>query len=515
MLQLRALRIASIFVIFYIGSVTASLAQDVLTVLTSFNVDGTGGSDPNGLVQGPTEGSNLIFYSTTFAGGPPDGGTVFKVASPAKTVSTLYYFCAQVDCADGSGPSAPLVLGTDGDLYGTTSSGGVTGGACTSGCGTVFKITTEGALTTLYSFTGYSDGSGPAGLVQGADGNFYGTTSAGGANGEGGTAFSVTPTGQMTTLYSFCLLTDCADGRYPRAGLVQGTDGNFYGTTSLGGANERGTAFKITTGGLTTLYNFCSVGGSYCTDGANPYAGLVQATDGNFYGTTFDGGANNTIDCGGTCGTAFQLTPGGALTTLYSFCSLANCADGNAPYAGLIQGADGNFYGTTVSGGATSGNGTAYVITPGGVLTTLYSFCSGSCGDNPEAGLMQGTDGSFYGTTSYGGGTVFKLSAGDDASLTPSTLTFPNTKVGDTSAAKNVTLKNNLTTELTGISYSTTGPFSVSSSTCTTALEAKSSCTISVTFSPTVTGKATGLLSVSDSVDPVPHATSLSGTGTD
>ncbi len=270
----------------------------------------------------------------------------------------------------------------------------------------VFKITPTGTLTTLYSFcaqSGCTDGEYPvAGLVQGTDGNFYGTTPEGGANG-GGTVFKITPTGTLTTLYSFCAQNNCADGANPAAGLVQATDGNFYGTTYAGGANGYGTVFKITPSGtLTTLYSFCSKGG--CADGSYPEAGLVQATDGNLYGTTFaatfDGGANGD-------GTVFKITPSGTLTTLYSFSG----PDGANPWAGLVQATDGNFYGTTYAGGA-NGDGTVFKTPLTGILTTLHSF-DGTDGAGPEAGLVQATDGNFYGTTFYGGtngaGTVFRL----------------------------------------------------------------------------------------------------------
>ncbi len=224
------------------------------------------------------------------------------------------------------------------------------------------------SLTTLHAFAGYpNDGSAPsAGLVQATDGNFYGTTYAGGTSGncQGGcgTVFRITPGGTLTTLHSF----DCYDGASPTAALVQGTDGNFYGTTYGGGANQYyGTVFKITPSGtLTSLYSFCAQ--ANCTDGSMPYAGLVQGTDGNFYGTTLEGGANSGCSLGsGTCGTVFKITPGGTLTTLHSFCAQSGCADGGNPYAGLVQASDGNFYGTTFERGA-NGYGTVFKITPSG-----------------------------------------------------------------------------------------------------------------------------------------------------
>src|ERR1022692_4644576 len=167
-----------------------------------------------------------------------------------------------------------------------------------------------------------------AGLIEAASGDFYGTTSQGGTGSPAyGTIFRITPSGTLTTLYSFCSQSACADGEQPFAGLVQGTDGDFYGTTAAGGANGYGTIFKITRSGtLTTLYSFCSQSG--CTDGKNPLAGLAQATNGDFYGTTQQGGANCVPD---GCGTVFKITPGGMLTTLYSFCAQSGCTDGSIP----------------------------------------------------------------------------------------------------------------------------------------------------------------------------------------
>jgi uncharacterized repeat protein (TIGR03803 family) len=349
------------------------------------------------------------------------------VALPAQTFTTLHSF----DGTDGGNPWAPLVQGAGGHLYGTTNAGGANTTACGGlGCGTVFKVSPDGTLTTLYSFCSQSnctDGAQPeAGLVQGTDGNLYGATEVGGANNtcqDGcGTVFKINPNGKLTTLHSF----DGADGEYPARALIQATDGNFYGTTFQGGANCEapgcGTVFKITPSGtLTTLYNFCSqVIDDMCVDGEEPSATLVQNTDGSLYGTTQNGGANRG-------GTVFKITLSGTLTTLYSFCSQSNCTDGESPTAGLVQGADGNFYGTTRNGG-THVNcgyppgtcGTVFKVTPSGILTTLYSFNDSVNGAYPLGALIKATDGNFYGTTSQGGtngalcnddgcGTVFKI----------------------------------------------------------------------------------------------------------
>jgi len=292
-------------------------------------------------------------------------------------------------------------------------------------------MTPAGALTTIYSFCSQpncTDGAGPlAGLTEAADGNFYGTTGVGGVNQTCflgcGTVFQITPAGVLTTLYNFCSEPNCTDGSDPEAGLVPASNGDLYGTTQGGGANGQGTIFQMTpTGGFTTIYNFCSQ--TNCTDGAGPVAALVEGVDGNLYGTTATGGSNCLPD---GCGTLFKITLGGQLTTLYSFCAQANCADGKYPSAGLIQATDGNFYGTTKAAGANSSYaeyGTIFRITPGGTVTTLYNFCSeANCadGDGPLAELVQATDGKFYGTTVMGGiynshlggaGTVFRLSVG-------------------------------------------------------------------------------------------------------
>ena len=398
MKRLRVLKTTCVISVFCAMTAIASPAQ-ILTTLYNFcsQPNCTDGALPEaGLVQA-TDGN---LYGTTFQGGANTVGTVFKI-TVGGTLNTLYSFCSQPNCTDGALPVAGLIQARDGNFYGTSARGGA------EGSGTVFKINPSGVLNTLYSFCSQpncNDGNGPiAGLVQGSDRNFYGTTENGGGPHSDGTVFRITPSGMLTTLYSFCSNGgSCPDGANPYEALVQGSDGNFYGTTYFGGAGDNGTVFKITPSGtLTTLHRFAG----YPDDGGLPHASLVQATDGNFYGTTSAGGDEG-------YGTVFKITPGGVLTTLHSF----NSVDGNGPLAGLVQGSDGNFYGTTSAGGASgncrNGCGTVFKITASGMLTTLHNF-DGSDGNFPYGALVQATDGNFYGTTTsggaYGDGTVFRL----------------------------------------------------------------------------------------------------------
>ena len=380
---------------------TSAHAQK-LTTLYSFN--STDGDGPNGLVQG-TDGN---LYGTTYSGGAVNQsclgdaggcGTAFKITTGG-VLTTIYNFCSKRNCGDGYDPGSALVQGGDGNFYGTASRGGIL-------VGTVFKLTPTGVLTTLHQFD-VTDGSYPGGIVEASDGNFYGTTSEGGGQGFG-KIFKITPGGTFSNQHPF----SGDDGGYPDAVLIQATDGNLYGTTTDFGAYDGGTVYKTSLAGkFTVVYSFCQQ--SNCADGQFGN-GVIQGLDGNFYGTTIFGGAYGS-------GTVFKLTPAGVLTTLYSFCAQSGCVDGSLPESQLLQATDGNLYGTTSSGGA-SDEGTIFRITPSGTFKTLYSFCSqNACtdGEVPDGPLIQDTDGMIYGTTAYGGagscgigcGSVFSLNVG-------------------------------------------------------------------------------------------------------
>jgi uncharacterized repeat protein (TIGR03803 family) len=395
-MKLPALALKIVLALSLFCAVAVTSSAQTFTTLNKFR--GTNGANPYApLVQG----TNGDLYGTTFNGGADNGGTIFKMTLGGK-LTTIYSF------PNETGPYAGLVQATNGNFYGAIS-------------GLIFEITPGGTLTTLYGFCSQgpdcTDGFGvSAPLLQGTDGNLYGTTMVDGAN-NGGNIFKLSPSGTFSVLYSFCSLSGCTDGETSAAGLVQGADGSFYGTTREGGTRGFGTIFRITpTGKLTTLYTFCPRGD--CTAGAEPTAALLLATDGNFYGTAWQGGPFENE------GTVFKMTPDGTVTVLYYFCSQGGfqCTDGAGPESPLIQGTDGNFYGTTSFGGS-HGRGTAFEIKPDGTFTTLYNFCSQShCpdGDSPDAALFQATDGNFYGTTLLTwapltmktGGLVYRLSTG-------------------------------------------------------------------------------------------------------
>ena len=343
------------------------------------------------------------------------------VATPlaeAQTFTVLHQFAGG---ADGQDPlDGSLILDPIGNLYGTTDLGG--SGACSGGCGTVFKITHSGHETVLYSFTGANgDGKYPYGsLIRDSAGNFYGTTygggtSGGGCNGYGcGTVFKLTPAGKETVLYSF---SGGFDGATPQAGLVRDSAGNLYGTTYLGGAYNWGTLFKVdAAGNETVLHDFDGSTG----DGGDVVGGLIRDSAGNFYGTTQGGGNSGcdpNFDIG--CGTVYELSADGTETVLHRF----NYSGTGGQWLGeerLLRDTAGNLYGTSQAGHSGSGWGTVFKLDPAGNFTVLHSFSGGAGGGNPWAGVVSDPAGNLYGTTPEGGGgtclgfgcgTVYKLAA--------------------------------------------------------------------------------------------------------
>ena len=311
-----------------------------------------------------------------------------------QNLQTIYTF-SNLTFTNGLYPEAPLTLGNDGNFYGSTYEGGTTNQDDNEGFGTIFKVTTNGTLTTLVSFSVTNGISPYAALTVGNDGNFYGTTEFGGSGGVG-TIFRLMTNGTLTTLASF----NGVNGEYPRAALTMGNDGNFYGTTTQGGSGNVGTMFKVTASG--TLITLVSFGGIEYT----PVAPLILGNDGNFYGTT--------------AYTIFRATTNGEVTTLFSFpFSFNDGINGEYPAAALTLGNDGNFYGTTSAGGSDN-NGTVFQVTHSGTLTTLVSFpdmpdsFDGQNAQSAESALTLGNDGNFYGTMLEGGsggyGMIFQVS---------------------------------------------------------------------------------------------------------
>jgi uncharacterized repeat protein (TIGR03803 family) len=413
-----------------------SYSETILYTIQNVTPDG---GDPNGLI----EASDGNFYTSTFYGGASTGGvidmgsgTVLRI-SPAGAVTVLHTFCAESPCTEPTNPDGNLVQATNGNLYGTASYGGL------YGQGAVFVVTPSGTVTTLYSFcedTDCPDGAEPEGnLVQGIDGALYGHAAYGGSD-NGGTIFKLTLAGKQSVVYNLGGLTVSSTP-------VQGSDGNFYGTAS-GGAYSAGQVYKLTTGGyLTTLYSFCSVVvSSVCTDGSDPQdSALVEGTDGEFYGTTSSGGTGTGYAFPSGGGTLFKVTTGGKLTTLYNFCMDTNCADGAAPSSGPTLGSDGAFYGFTTSGGGPSQEGTFYRFignSQAATFDTSWDFCQqvqvGNCTDvvQPSVQLVQGSDGNFYASddTSYASGapngSAFFKMVSASALPAPITLTPSSGSVG-------------------------------------------------------------------------------------
>ncbi|HEY6578222.1 MAG TPA: choice-of-anchor tandem repeat GloVer-containing protein [Rhizomicrobium sp.] len=359
------------------------------------------GDDPQAGLIRDAQGD---LYGTSFSGGVSryGNGTVFRLA-PDGTETVLHSFS---DGADGEYPGGPLIMDGAGNLYGVTEEGGLSDGCNSFGCGVVFEMAPDGEETELYTFSGGTDGAFPYGaLLADGKGDFYGTTNGGGAE-KWGTVFEVSPGGKETVLHSFA---SGSDGNGPQAGLVADKSGNMYGTTKQGGGGCSGfgcgTVFEVAPDGTEhVLYAF--TGGA---DGGDPIASLIRDKAGNLYGTTEFGGDESGCGASG-CGTVFKLAPGGALTVLYTF---TGGNDGGQPVAALVRDKDHNFYGTTLFGGAPGGYGVVFKLAPDGKEHVLHTFTNGADGAYPWAALLDDGNGGFLSTAAGGGatdfGTVFKL----------------------------------------------------------------------------------------------------------
>jgi uncharacterized repeat protein (TIGR03803 family) len=389
---MQAARVALVLAIVLVRAlvVPGPAQAQTFTVLHTFTNAADGATPIAGLTLDKV--GNL--YGTTLYGGIAGGfGTVFKLDIRGK-LTLLHSFAGT---PDGEDPQSGLLRDTAGNLYGTTQYGGTNGGY-----GTVFKLTAKGKLTLLHSFAGIPEGENPySRLIRDLAGNFYGTTSDGGTLGYG-TVFKLDTAGKMTVLHSF---KNSPDGAHPIAGLILDKAGNLYGTTLHGGTSGVfGSVFKLDAKGkLTLLHSFTGT-----PDGEDPQSGLLRDAAGNLYGTTQFGGIN------GGFGTVFKLNAKGKLSLLHSFGAKP---DGQNPFSGLIRDSAGNFYGTTFYGGA-YGYGTVFKLDTAGKLTVLHSFNNSPDGSTPIAGLVMDKTGNLYGTTVGGGdlscgfggcGTVFKL----------------------------------------------------------------------------------------------------------
>jgi uncharacterized repeat protein (TIGR03803 family) len=398
-----------------VTNVPVMVSNIQFTTLASLN-NSTSGAVPQ---SGVIESSDGYLYGTTALGGNNNAGTVYKI----NTNGTFAWTYSFTDGTDGANPVGGLVQTPDSNLYGTAELGG------SYGFGTVFRITTNGTLNTIYSFlSGNAEGAYPqSSLCLGSDGFLYGSTVTNTAGAQGGDIFKMDTNGNIQ--WSYALAAN--NGLRPLGALTQGTDGNFYGTTSVSSSNNFGSVFVISpAGNFTNLYAFAGA-----ADGAYPRAGLVQGADGQFYGTTTQGG-NLALNGGLGYGTVFKITSAGALTPLFAF----DVTNGDwpqvsilgglivQPEGGLILARDGNFYGMAASGGIAEAYddtnafpaifGTIFQLTPTGTFTTLLSFNGSFDGATPRAVLWQGRDDSLYGTTSNGGtndlatggdGTIFSL----------------------------------------------------------------------------------------------------------
>jgi uncharacterized repeat protein (TIGR03803 family) len=355
-------------------------AQTTEVVLHNFGYPLQGANASAGVIRDSL--GNL--YGTTTKGGLAKAGVVYKVDTAGRQ-SVLYSFTGS---ADGGTPSSGVIRDSAGNFYGTTYSGG------SAGLGTVYKLDTSGHETVLHSFTGGADGATPiGGVIRDAAGNLYGTTINGGPS-NAGVVYKINTTGQENILYNF---GGGADGAGPTCGVIRDAAGNLYGTTA-GGGSGYGTVYKLdTTGHETVLHSFTAG-----QDGVTPQAGVTRDSAGNLYGTTIGGGL-------GFTGVVYKVTPTGGESVLYSF---TGGSDGGFPYAGVVRDSAGNLYGAATIGGPSSG-GVVYKLDPAGHQTVLYGFGMGAGGSSPDSAPVLDSAGNLYGTTELGGlannGVVYEI----------------------------------------------------------------------------------------------------------
>lgn len=395
----RVLAVVLAFTFWLLGAATGWTQTNIQLVLHTFTNNPDGSAPINSLVSGV---DNALYGVTAQGGTDASGGILFKI-NPDGTGYTILHQFSSSDTG-GSGLIFPPVVvltvmqASNGTLYGTTYAGG------TNSYGSIFRLNSDGSLyTVIHSFSAAD--TGPSSLIQGRDGELYGTTLQ--------TVFRFDPTsGNYNILHTF---TGAPDGSVAFGKLIQANDGALYGTTYFGGTNSEGCVFKVTTNGniYAELHAF-----SGNPDGADSYAGVMQGNDGMLYGTTRIGGTNNQ-------GTVYKLNLDGS--SYQVICNFAGTADGDSPLGSLVQGPGNVLYGTTASGG-TENNGTVFALNPDGSgLDILHNFINAPDGAGPYAGLTLGTftggTGALYGTTTTGGtsgsGTLFAFLINPPLSITP------------------------------------------------------------------------------------------------
>jgi len=500
------------------------LQQDEIIL---YNFTGPDGAQP---MAGLLTDASGNLYGTTVQGGAAGRGTVFELvnASGSYTNKVLHSFTGT---PDGAQPESPLIMDLSGNLYGTTHGGGV------YGAGTVFELVYSSGTYTekvLHSFMGFAgDGADPCyvALYMDAAGNLYGTTAIGGGYG-GGTVFELVndpaAPGNYTekVLYSFKnnSVNNPGDGSEPLSGLTVDKAGNLYGTTMMGGAyGFGGVVYELlnSPGGYSERILYSFPGSSQGSAGGQP-SSLIMDSAGNLFGTT-DGG-----------GTVFELlsfptSPATYMTQVLHTGGGSGCG-GVPPLEALIADAAGDLYGITCVGGThTNVGGTVFKlshVSGSYVFNTLYSFgASSTDGQNPEGGLLEDSAGNLYGTTSGGGtdgrGTVFMLKVpGPYVTLAPSNVEFGGVMVGTPSAAQRVTVTNSGNQNLTfgagavTISGANAADFALSADSCSGAtIPPAGTCSVSVTFTPSVAGAESADLSFADNAPYSPQRVALSGTG--